>query len=189
MNRIATFLLVVGISSCLGYSLAASSCQWTVKYSKEMPPCFADTFTFPTKDGVHYVVRPSHPLKLGQTITIRFSIEGTGRLVPTEGAPPAKLRLLLQQKEDTLTAAEQDKRWWSAPVDLIAGEHTLTAKIDPALWYQVFGQNGATRPERFKEAIEHLGNVGFTFGGVFAGHGVFSETAPMTFVLKEFSVN
>jgi hypothetical protein len=38
-------------------------------------------------------------------------------------------------------------------------------------------------------AIPNLENVGFTFGGTFAGHGVFVTGGSARFVLKKFSVS
>jgi hypothetical protein len=49
------------------------------------------------------------------------------------------------------------------------GEFTLTAPLSPDQWTSVFGQGG----NEFNTAISQLANVGFTFGGTFAGHGVY----------------
>src|SRR5215470_1235261 len=65
-------------------------------YSPGMPsqPTAADggwSFNFPTQDGVHYVTTSlSGPLLGRGEIKARFSIVGPGRLVPTQGDPPAR---------------------------------------------------------------------------------------------------
>jgi hypothetical protein len=53
------------------------------------------------------------------------------------------------------------------------GEFTLTAPLSPDQWTSVFGQRGAEVSSEFNTAISQLANVGFTFGGTFAGHGVY----------------
>ena len=53
----------------------------------------------------------------------------------------------------------------------------------------MFGKSGAEVPKEFSAAIPNLENVGFTFGGTFAGHGVFVTGGNARFVLKEFSVS
>jgi hypothetical protein len=100
------------------------------------------------------------------------------------------VRLFLQQRGDTLTAQEPYKRWWSVPyVELHEGESTLSVAVSPDQWTSVFGQGGAEVPNEFSTAISKLGNVGFTFGGTFAGHGVFVTGGSARFGLKEFSVS
>jgi hypothetical protein len=119
-----------------------------------------------------------------------FAITGNANFVPTEGTATARVRLFLQQQGDTLTAQEPYKRWWSVPyAELREGESTLTVAVSPDQWSSVFGQGGAEVPNEFNAAISKLGNVGFTFGGTFAGHGVFVTGGNARFVLKEFSVS
>ena len=43
--------------------------------------------------------------------------------------------------------------------------------------------------ELFNAAIAKIANVGFTFGGTFAGHGVFVTGGNARFVLKQFSIS
>ena len=45
------------------------------------------------------------------------------------------------------------------------------------------------RPDHRREScIAQLGSIGFTFGGTFAGHGVYAVDGPARFVLKDFMV-
>jgi hypothetical protein len=138
---------------------------------------------------LHYVIKQAPPVRAGQSVTLRFAITGAGKLVPTQGEPPARVRLFLQKRGDTMTAAEEYKRWWSADsVELVPGEFTLKAQLTPGQWLSVFGKNGAEAPSEFQAAISDLGNVGFTFGGKFAGHGVYVTSGSAHFVLKQFSI-
>ncbi len=148
-------------------------------------------FDFPSRNGVHYVYKLAPAIKVGQIITMRFAITGSANFVPTDGtATTARVRLFLQQQGDTLTSQEPYKRWWSLPyVVLREGEFTLTVSLSPDQWTSVFGQGGAEVPNEFNAAISKLANVGFTFGGTFAGHGIFVTGGNARFVLKEFSVS
>ena len=174
---------------------AASESYWKIAYSPNMPAWMSGTegnwyFDFPSRDGVHYVYKLAPAIKVGQTVTMHFAITGNANFVPTEGTATARVRLFLQQRGDTLTAQEPFKRWWSLPyVELREGEFRLTVSLSPAQWTSVFGQGGAEVPNEFNAAIRKLANVGFTFGGTFAGHGVFVTGGNARFVLKEFSVS
>jgi hypothetical protein len=173
---------------------SVTTTDWTIAYSHNVPPRMIEEqggtyyFNFPRSDGVHYIMQRAPAVRAGQTVTMRFSIVGEGKLVPTQGEPPARVRLFLQQRGDRLTAAEEFKRWWSvASVELVAGEFVLKAELVPAQWSSVFGKNGAQVPEAFHAAIADLEHVGFTFGGMFAGHGVY-VIGQARFVLKQFSI-
>jgi hypothetical protein len=169
--------------------------DWTIAFSHNVPPRMIEEqgggayyFHFPHSDGVHYIIQQAPAMRAGQIVTMWFAIVGEGKLVPTQGAPPARVRLFLQQRGDRMTAAEEFKRWWSvASVELVAGEFVLNAELDPARWFSVFGKNGAQVPEAFHAAIADLEHVGFTFGGMFAGHGVYA-IGQARFVLKQFSI-
>jgi serine/threonine protein phosphatase 1 len=164
-------------------------------YSPNMPAWMSGTegnwyFDFPSQDGVHYVYKVAPAVTVGRTIRMRFVITGNGAVVPTEGTATARVRLFLQQRGDTLTAQEPYKRWWSVTyVELHQGEFTLSASLSPEEWTSVFGQGGAEVPNEFNAAISQLANVGFTFGGTFAGHGVYVTGGNARFILKEYSVS
>ena len=166
---------------------ANPDCKWSALYSKGIPECL-DGFASFSFGEPHYITRPAPAgLKIGQTITIKFSIIGDGKLVPTQGDGPAKLRLFIQQQGDTLTAAEEDKRWWSGPIDIAPGDHTLVVAIEPGLWTNVFGKSGTGREAAFMAAIQG-GSIGFTFGGMFAGHGVRVVEGSARFKITDWSV-
>jgi hypothetical protein len=184
MKLIAFVLVAFALAACKKDTPTANaSCKWTALYSKGIPECIQDQFDF---GEPHYIVRPANSLKIGQTITLKFSIIGDGKLVPTQGDGPAKLRLFIQQQGDTLTAAEADKRWWSPPTEIAPGEYTVSMVIDPATWINVMGWSG--RKEQMAAAIQSAGSIGFTFGGVFAGHGSRVIEGSARFKITDWSV-
>ncbi len=145
----------------------------------------AGNFTF---GEPHYVVKAAPPLSAGQTMSIRFSIVGQAGLAPTDSAPPARLRLYIQQAGDNSSCAGdfQHYRIWSHDVIITApGEFTLSANLIASDWTDCYAQH--LTPERFATLLSNPVVVGFTFGGDFAGHGV-RATAPVYFVLREFKV-
>lgn len=171
--------------------------DWIILFSARMPPTMPTTgglpyFDFPAAPGsVHYIVQaPLSKMAQGQTIIMSFSIEGAGVIVPTEGDPPARVRLFLWQNDDDLT--KEFYRWWSiANVALQQGEFILSAKIASDQWSSVFGKAGNSSPGAaagFDAAVNNLYAYGFTFGGIFAGHGDYVKTSSARFVLKSFKV-
>src|SRR5262245_6958682 len=194
--RIAIVVLILLLTACNeeGPFTAPSTRYWKIAYSPNMPASMSGAegnwyFEFPKKNGVHYVYKVSPVVRVGQTIMMRFAITGNGGFTPTEGTANARVRLFLQQQGDMLTAQEPYKRWWSvAYIELREGEFTLTASLSPDQWTSVFGQSGAAVPSEFNAAISQLANVGFTFGGTFAGHGVYVTDGNARFILKEYSV-
>ena len=106
--------------------------------------------------------------------------------MPTQGNSPARVRLFLQQRGDQMTASEPFKRWWSVAYVDLAGHHefTLTARLVPSQWSSVFGKIGSVVPNEFENAMASLDKIGFTFGGTFAGHGVYVTSGAVRFVLR-----
>ena len=152
------------------------------------------TFSFPEQDGVHYVTTPlSSSLTGCSAVRARFSINGPGRLVPTQGDPPARLRLFLQRSGDNFTAAGAYEfyRWWSlTSVELVAAEHELTAPLAPDQWLSVLGKRGdhPAAAGQFATAIANLQAIGQTFGGMFAGHGVYVVEGWSRFSLMSYEI-
>ncbi len=165
---------------------------WNLMFSKNVPPqMFASAdgtfyFDFPQSDGVHYVLKPIDKLALGQTITMSFAIAGAGHLIPTDGDPTARVRVMIQQKDDNL--AQPDKRWWSQPIELKApGDFTLIAPLDFDKWITIGGGLPTAGAPGFANCIANVANVGFSFGGWSAGHGVYAK-GPSRFILKSFTI-
>jgi len=194
----ALVIVVLLLTACNDESVLPWSHRtndWKIAYSPNMPASMPGTegdwyFEFPSQNGVHYVYKAAPTVRVGQTITMHFAISGKGNFVPTEGTTTARVRLFLQQRVDTLTAQEPYKRWWSVTyVELHEGEFTLTASLSPDQWTSVFGQRGTEVPSEFNTAIAQLANIGFTFGGTFAGHGVYVTGGGARFILKQYAVS
>src|SRR6478736_4698711 len=84
---------------------------WTLLYSPNMPLQMSAAngvyyFDFPKQDGVHYVVKPAERMAVGQTITMKFSILGDGKLIPVDGDATARVRILIQQRGDNLSTPD-----------------------------------------------------------------------------------
>jgi hypothetical protein len=150
------------------------------------------SFSFPAEDGVHYVTTPLTGSVIGRrAVKARFAITGPGRLVPSQGDPPARARLFLQRRGDDWSGAGAFEfyRWWSVGhVELTEGEHELAATLAPNQWSSVFGKRGDQfgGAEQFTTAMADLQAVGLTFGGTFAGHGVFAVEGPARFTLMSY---
>lgn len=176
-----------------GNAHTGATAAWQFQYSPNMPPSFQGSFTFPGQDGVHYVVRSPPKIAVGNTVTLKYKVEGAGKFVPSNDATgnPGRVRLYMQRRGDTLTAEEPNKRWWSAPVDLVVGDGVISAKVDGAQWINVFGMNALdvrVPKGAFEDCVANLQAAGFTFGANFAGHGLYVTGGTMTFTVVDFTV-
>lgn len=166
---------------------AQALANWTFMYGAYTTGT-PESFTFPSRDGVHYCMKSAagYGVAIGKTITFKFEIAGDGELkvADTTDTPPATVRLILQRKGDTLTQA--DYRFWYGKTNLVNGVLSMVAPIDPAQWTNVYG---AVSDAGFRALIGDISNLGFTFGGQsFAGHGVYCPVGTRTFKLIEYSV-
>ena len=173
---------------------------WNFLYSPNMPahPTARDAtsweFNFPSRNGVHYLVQPVIG-RLGTRISARFVVERDGRLVesdPCEGSQAA-VRLFFQRRGDDLTAGKEFHRWWSMETFLLNTDTKteLTVALDPSLWLSVFGKVGNSSAEvttAFQAATADVQNVGVTFGGCYAGHGVYVVDGPARFIMVRYTL-
>jgi len=178
---------------------SATTSGWSIRYSPGMPPSMSQNadgsyyVDLPYQDGLHYVVQGTRGNPTDKTITIKFELIGSGELLASDPGEtcPCSVSLYLQQQGDTLTAADEFKRWWSHKIPLNPqGEASVV--VSPENWIQVFGKRGSDFPQQFQAAMSNLANVGFTFGGRhFAGHGIYVKQGrgSIRFVLKEYSIN
>jgi hypothetical protein len=140
-------------------------------------------FDIPQNGNANYVFK-SGSVRAGQTITLRFVIEGTGTLAPVDpnDQPPATMRVFAMDRN----AAYGNGRWWGPVVTtLVTGEYTVTVPVDDK-WTGIYGE--AVDVAAFSKSVY----VGFTLGGkFFAGHGIYVKqgTGSMRFVLKEYRIN
>ena len=194
------------VSSAASGAISLDPARWQIgpiihgkNYSPGMPsrPTAEGSgwgFTFPAQDGVHYVTNTLRGSQIGRgEVRARFSIAGPGRLVPTQGDPPARLRLFLQRRGDDWSGAGAYEfyRWWSVSnVVLAAGKHELAAPLVPEQWLSVFGKHGdhPAAAAQFAAALADLQAVGQTFGGMFAGHGVFAVEGASRFALESYEI-
>jgi hypothetical protein len=168
---------------------------WAIRYSPGMPahPLPRETggwyFDFPSAPGsVHYVTAAVNMIA-SKSISARIEISATGTPsfeyaleANNTCVNPAHVRFLLQEKDDDLSGAggKQYYRWFSisAAYELAPGSTTtLTAYVsDLSQWVSVFGERAdasAAATAGFRQAMNNLGAVGFSFGGgCFYGHGV-----------------
>jgi hypothetical protein len=193
-------------SSAYPMAISLDPARWQIgpiirgkSYSPGMPsqPTAAGngwSFNFPTQDGVHYVTTSqSIPLIVHGVVKARFFIAGTGGLVPTQGDPPARMRLFLQRRGDDWSGvgAYEFYRWWSVnDVVLVAGKYELAVPLVPDQWFSVFGKRGdhPAADGQFAAAAADIHAVGQTFGGMFAGHGVFAVDGPSQFTLETYEM-
>lgn len=167
-------------------------------------------FTFPTQASgstanYAYTKAPG-PLKAGQTFTINYSIDGNATFQPlpesgcgTQGCGPANFRFFFWEAGDTNSyfppgSPYQYYRWWcNANVTLlkIGDNQTMSCGLQPANWGSVYGVQGAdsvAATAGFNQAMNNVAYVGFTFGGQFAGHGVWMTSGNATFTINGISI-
>ena len=190
--------------------VSMNSQSWSILYSPGMPPHPTPQqgggwfFDLPTgSNSVHYVLTT---VNMAGTKSVDASIS-----VTTSGAPvfvynlqpynncvyPAHVRFLLQEKGDDLSGTNRKQyfRWFSNSVayQVASGSANLNAPLtDFSQWTSVFGEKAnasAAATAGFKQAIENLGNVGFSFGGgCFYGHGVRVSGGDARFVVVGYTV-
>lgn len=176
---------------------------WQFLYSPGMPaqPTPLGTgfiFDFPRSDGVHYLEMPIGGSLIGQTaIKAKFSVVGAESLQvvasPEPSGVPARLKLFMQRRGDDLSAVGplEFYRWWSvAYVELtIPGDHEIMAPLTQDAWTSVYGKRGDEPAAQgyYQQALGDLAAIGMTFGGTFAGHGVYA-TGPARFTLASFDI-
>lgn len=187
---ISLFLISL-FAGCTSTSTTPTTSGWTQTYGHNLtlkPTGNGFTFDFPQSDGVHYITKPSGPLKIGQTITVTYKITGSGfKTVQANIGKPA-FRLMIQKGSDMHT---QFGRYWSVTgVELKAtGQTTFSVNITPELWSDVYGGKGTEHLAEFKRTLAECGHVGITFGGTAGGygHGTYA-TGKATFTLIDLTV-
>ena len=191
----------------LGENLMAPN-KWCIgpriglkNYSVGMPPHpsralgvgFSFDFPLPGSGEVDYVAynfRQPTDIRGALKIKMVYSVSGDGEVLPTEGAEVSgRLRLFIQRWGDNWSGQDEFasyRRWSAEYFDLTPGRHEIECPLDePSFRIGVFG--GAVDPTGFSSTIAAVEHIGFTFGGTFAGHGVYS-TKPMLFTVESFQV-
>lgn len=193
MMKLLAIVLIVLLAACAHRGPNIPPSKWRILYSSAAVGNYMRdegggkySFNFPTdRAGIHYVIAErSKPLSEAASITMRFSIAGDGTDFTAADGGTASVRLMIEQRGDTLLPGEEDKRWWSAPVRLRNGSAILSARLTDQ-WTNVNGKPNTERRDAFLNCLENVGYIGFTFGGTFAGHGV-SASEPVKFTLESF---
>ena len=99
---------------------------------------------------------------------------------------PASTHVMLQIKNDDLTAS--DGRYWSNSVGLKLsnGPFALNIPVTEGNWSNV---DGEFNKEGLDKLLRNTGNVGFTFsGGCFSGHGVSVSGGMAMFYVTSFTI-
>lgn len=187
-------IAVLALASCTAQHMPTpnAASQWTITYSTGLPVAMLPAidgyyFDFPQAPGsVHYVTRKV-PESARSSIRMRIRIEGDAQFKATEGDAPAAVRLMVQRRGDTLSWDKVSFRFWSNPavIVLAPGEFILEVPLTPDQWTNVGGQQDAAG---LQALLGDLDNIGFTFGGMFFGHGVYS-IGPARFALLEYTLN
>lgn len=169
--------------------------QWVV-YAGNVPVNSNGSFTFGNTgasdgQGVGYVYTGYSGNPAGKTITMTYTVAGTGTVLPSvaSGVGSAQVRLFLWRTNDDLSCSATTEwyREWSATGagPLTNGTHTISAVISDPGWTDCLGHTDATQ---LAGVTANLLGVGFTFGAEFYGHGAYS-TGSNTFTLNNFTIN
>jgi hypothetical protein len=205
----APALLLAGRASGGGtpsptYQPPARPGYWNVTFSSPKLPTLVpinstlkfpgDSWTppLPTYSGIHYLTTPK-AVSLGQTISLTFTIAGTGTIKDLSPSPTPSVRLFMWRAGDNMSGAGayQQYRYWSvtdAP-DPGAGTYTLSEVVEPAKWTDIYAASGASYSANFDACVANAYGIGFTLGGIFAGHGQDVQNGSATLMINSFGVS
>ena len=150
-------------------------------------------FDFPSRDGVHYLVTPVAGFITGAFrahIVITAETDTTFRRVRirvvmarlhsahicNERATKGPLRMRTTGGGDCRRSSHRAK----------SSSRCRSILASARKW---FGRDGSERPSAFQAAISNVQLVGLTFGGCFAGHGVYVAGAPARCIVRSFSID
>ena len=182
-------LSVLILAGCVSVTPKPETNGWTQTYGHNFTLTQKGngfTFDFPKTDGVHYITKPSNPLKIGQTITVTYSMSGSGFATVQKNTGKPCWRVMFTKVLDPY--ATNPGRYWSTDYVALTTTKTKTfsVKIDPALWTDVYGAKGSEHLDEFKTALTG-GHIGLTFGGTTGGYG-HGVTGNGTFTLTSMEV-
>lgn len=152
------------------------------------------SFDFPQSGGsVHYISTAIKQSLAGKsTVRMKFDVVGDAATIfkATEGMAPARVRLFLQRPADDWQG--KLNRWWSVPsIELRINSFTLMAPLLGNAWSSVYGKQGDTDAAvaaGFMTTIGAVENIGLTFGGIYAGHGVNVSGGNAKFICTDYAV-
>jgi hypothetical protein len=211
MRRLALLALALAMAGCQSGNcgnictyrglLAPQAGIWTgygtgtgAGYVRRLP----NPFFIPSQASsvsVNYVyTSPPANIAPGAKMALTYSIDGDATFAPvaegacgSTGCGPALLRLFVWENGDV---GGDTFRWWcttAAPI-VIGGNQALACQLTPGNWSDVNGQNGSAQVQGFNDAIANPFAVGFTFGGMYAGHGVQVTGGQAMFKVNSFTI-
>lgn len=154
----------------------------------------SNPFAIPTQASgktINYVYTAA--ASMAGTVTLNYSVTGPATFAPlpesgcgTGGCGPAQIRLFVWSK----TPDTGNDRWWCvASKALLVGDgQSFGCSFFAGGWSGVNGQS-ADGSQAFAQSLANPFAVGFTFGGMFAGHGVWVTSGSATFKVNSFSIN
>lgn len=174
------------------FPLAADGAALAFDLPQDREPFFTAQGRSPSAPSADYLFTDAPPLAGAHALTAVFTLTLSpgatlnARFEASNTCPAGPTVRLLISTPGPLTnwmgATLPYTRWYSDPIALTPGDHTLTVPLDGAHWTDVFADRAdATTPPRgqsqspaagFQSALTHprLGLV--LGGGCFAGHGV-----------------
>ena len=172
---------------------------WYILYSDDMPthPSLSTdgswSMRLPGDPGsLNYVQTPFSETSPHSKIILTFRVDSStnvdynGRVDP-DAADPATFHLFLERRDDDFT--NEYYRWWATGYVLGSEDNTVVtieAPLTASAWTSVYGHHNAAE---FTDTLNHLGWVGFTFGGINRyGHGVNLLSGTAKFTLLDFRV-
>lgn len=174
-------------------TISLNSNEWDITYSDGMPPHPTQetsgwSFDFPLlPNSLHYVTTKYNGAAKN-LIRLKFQIQSNNAKFKALDNPSnlrATIRLFIQRKDDNMI--RDGYRWWSTQgiylTNIVTG--ILEIPLDYTLWTGLYGKHDANA---LKDTLNNLGNVGFTFGAQFYGHGVGLSEGSAKFTLIEFSI-
>jgi hypothetical protein len=186
-------MMIAGMAGCVGSfgptpaanAVDMDAAHWNLLYGSGTPshPAAAQTgwqFDLPAAPGsVQYVLVPFNATEdlTGKTLTITFRMASNKPVysanVETGESGPPSFHLFIEHLNDDFT--NPNYRWWCADGGYTLGGQdnqtiTLSCPLTYTSWSSVYN---LVDQAKFTETLNHLGEVGVTFGGTGGwGHGV-----------------
>lgn len=175
---------------------------WTFQHSPGMPVNPAQvnpdswSFEFPPQNGVHYLVHAVSGRIAAGAISVWVQVARTGQVMEVEPCGSenvARMRLYFQRRGDDLSGAGAYEfyRWWSVdtlPMNDIPSLVQFKVIMDANQWSSVYGKRGDGAPSEWAAAASDVQAIGMTFGGCFAGHGVYVSGGTANFIAANFGL-
>jgi hypothetical protein len=134
----------------------------------------SNPFSLQSPPLIAYIITAPRNLALNRTITLNYTVFGSGSIATPNDEPPAQFRLFIWQNGDNFSGQGDlaNYRAWCSqvqPGQLTEGDHILSCALN-GTWTGVLGR--PLGDQRMNQVIANVSSVGFTCGGrSFAGKG------------------